>query len=153
MSDQSYKQPSQYDAYYPIYDDDVELYHDGEYLSLLLFYNWKKDLKKNVVSNMSHSNDHKCKLNYMLALIPLDHVSSTPKNIQSTYRPTEITVQTQATPQHHRESYTPKPDLSYQQPTQIYNTEYDDVLVSQVKDGAFLFDLYCIYLYCIRGDT
>lgn len=76
----------------------------------------------------------------MPASISLDRASSTPKNIQSTYRPTEITVQTQATPQHHRESYTPKPDTGYQQPTQIYNTEYDDVLVSQVRDGAF-FDL------------
>lgn len=73
-------------------------------------------------------------LKKMLALILIDRASSTPKNIQSTYRPTEIT---QATPQHHRENYTPKPDLGYQQPTQIYNTEYDDVLVSQVRDGIF----------------
>lgn len=30
VSDHGYKQtPSTYDAYYPIYDDDVELYHDG----------------------------------------------------------------------------------------------------------------------------
>lgn len=30
VSDNTYKQPpSQYDAYYPIYEDDVELYHEG----------------------------------------------------------------------------------------------------------------------------
>lgn len=36
VSDQGYKQPSAYDAYYPIYDEDVELYHDGN-LKLCLF--------------------------------------------------------------------------------------------------------------------
>lgn len=41
-----------------------------------------------------------------------------------------------------RDSYTPKPDVSYAHPTQVYNNDYDDIVVSQVRFINLEFIIY-----------
>lgn len=66
----------------------------------------------------------------------------TPKYVQTTYRPSTVTIQTQSTSAKtvapSRETYVnSKP--SYDQPSQVYNPEYDETLVSQVSRFEFEF--------------
>lgn len=67
----------------------------------------------------------------------IDLRSQTPKIIQTTYRPNKITELPQTTPTklkaNQRDPYTNlKQNQIYDNPTQVYNTEYDDPLISQV---------------------
>lgn len=73
----------------------------------------------------------------------IDLRSQTPKIIQTTYRPSKIAEQPQTTPTkikaNQRDPYTNlKQNQLYDNPTQVYNTEYDDPLVSQVFEYCFV---------------